>query len=61
MKNVRFCVLWYVGDVSCGIGMWCANGENVKCVFVDVYARAKVVEVLWGAWLCCMNVCKDVR
>ena len=46
MKNVRFWVLWYVGDVLYGIGVRCAKGENVKCVVVDVYARVNVVWVL---------------
>ena len=50
-----------MGDVLYGIGVRCAKGENVKCANVDVYGSDKVVEVLWGVWLCCMNVCKDVR
>ncbi len=37
VKNVRFCVLCHVSDVSYVIGMWCAEGENVKCANVDVY------------------------
>ena len=48
VKNVRFWVLWYVGVCWVWIGMWCAKGENAKCVVVDVYARANAVWVLWG-------------